>query len=204
MKVLDNIKRIRKERGLSQEYVAGKILIHTINYGKIENGITALTIERLYEIAKILNVSVSELLGEDTQIIKENIELKAEIESLKIANTLSEHEKNKAEMAVESWEELKNLRGLVNMLEYLDYIDQSNFKKENGKYFSESLNKQYILMKEFDRFFFSLGINEASKRIKKHIDITKFETSDLIIQESKVSGWPVNKIIGALKKLQEN
>ena len=202
MKVLDNIKRIRKTKGLSQEYVAGKIGIHTINYGKIENGITALTIARLYEIAEILNVSVSELIGEDTEIIIENIELKTEIASLKIANTLTEHEKNKAEMAVESWEELKNLRNLTNTLEYLDYIEQSSFKKAHGKYFAQSLDKPYILMKEFNRFFFSYGKNAASLELRKYIEIYKFKDSDLIIQESKFSGRSVANIIAGLKKLQ--
>ncbi len=204
MKVLDNIKRIRKSKGLSQEYVAGMIHIHTINYGKIENGITALTIERLYKIADILNVSASELLGEDSEIINENNELKAEIESLKIAHTLVEHDRNKVEMAVENWEELKNLRSLTSAFEYLDYTNHIAFIKNNPKYFPKSLEAGHIQVKEFERFFFSVGKNLAFTIIKRYIDIDKFEQSDLIIEESKVSGLSVEKIISNIKELQKS
>lgn len=203
MKVLDNIKSIRKNKGLSQEYVASKLDLHVINYGKIENNKTALTIERLYKIAEILEVSVMELLGEESDVIKENIKLRVENDSLKIANIYTEEDKNRVEMALVQWNELKNLRAYTNTLQYLDYIDQEIFKTDNGMYFPLSIGRPCILIKEFENFFFSVGKNNASSIIRKYIDLNKFETSDLVIAESKFSGRSVSEIIAGLRKIQK-
>jgi len=51
--------RIRKYRHLgniTQEYMASKIGIDTSNYARIELGVTAITLQRLFTIAEILNV----------------------------------------------------------------------------------------------------------------------------------------------------
>lgn len=204
MKVLDNIKRIRKAKGFSQEYVAKKLPIHTINYGKIENGGTGLTIERMYKIAEILGVSVSELLDEQTDLLKENINLKNENENLKIANLRVESDRNKIEMAIENWDELKNLRHLVSAFEYLDYIDIESFKKENGKYFVLSQNHPFMLVSEFVKFYFRMGKSDIFNRIKSHLDLDKFKESDLILEESRFSGRSVEQIIKDLKRFKKD
>lgn len=204
MKVLDNIKSIRKSKGFSQEYMAEKLHIHTINYGKIENGKTALTVERMYKIAEILGSSVSELLDEQTDLQKENINLKNENENLKIVNFRVESERNKIEMAVENWEELKNLRHLVSAFEYLDYIDIESFKKENGKHFVLSINQPFMLVNEFVKFYFRMGKSDIFNRIKSHLDLDKFKESDLILEESKNSGRSVEQIIKDLKRFKKD
>lgn len=61
------IKDIRQRKNVSQADMADKMSISLVSYSKIERGITELSVTRLYEIAKLLEVPVNELLGEPTQ-----------------------------------------------------------------------------------------------------------------------------------------
>lgn len=57
-----NIRSTREHLGYSQEYMALKLGIGQNGYSKIELGYTRITVERLFEIARILNVDVFTLL----------------------------------------------------------------------------------------------------------------------------------------------
>lgn len=57
-----NIKAIRMAKGLTQEDVADKLGLATSNYGRVERGLTELSIDRLEKIAEIFEVSVNYLL----------------------------------------------------------------------------------------------------------------------------------------------
>lgn len=59
--LIQNIRTIRKQKGISQESVAYDLGIDYSTYGKIERGQIALTVDRLEKIAVILQVSVEEL-----------------------------------------------------------------------------------------------------------------------------------------------
>jgi transcriptional regulator with XRE-family HTH domain len=59
--LIENIKNIRKDKGLSQESVAYDLGIDYSTYGKIERGKIGLSVERLDQIARILNVTVQHL-----------------------------------------------------------------------------------------------------------------------------------------------
>lgn len=72
--LLENIKKIRDAKGYSQEYVAKKLGIATVNYGKIERGITHMTIERLRSICEILDVDIFKFLEKDSGLSIESIE----------------------------------------------------------------------------------------------------------------------------------
>jgi len=65
MNISENIKRLRIERRLSQVEMSDKLGIAQNNYGKIERGITEITISRLYQIADILGVDIQDILGID-------------------------------------------------------------------------------------------------------------------------------------------
>jgi DNA-binding Xre family transcriptional regulator len=55
MKVGDNIQKIReKEKDFKRSYVAAKLQITTRAYGNIENNVAEITVNRLIDIAKIL------------------------------------------------------------------------------------------------------------------------------------------------------
>lgn len=61
MKVNENIRALRMARGLTQEFMAKKLKMDVANYSRIERGVAKLTVERLQEIAEILNTGISEL-----------------------------------------------------------------------------------------------------------------------------------------------
>ena len=62
---LDNLKRLRNEKGISQKQMADRLGFAQSNYNKIEKGIVELTVNRLYEIAEILGVSIFQILLEN-------------------------------------------------------------------------------------------------------------------------------------------
>lgn len=62
--VCENIKKYRNLKGFSQEYMAGKMNLTQSAYAKIENNETKLTIDRLNEISKILEIDISILLND--------------------------------------------------------------------------------------------------------------------------------------------
>ena len=64
MKVSERIKQIRKDQAsLSRKKIAKELGISIREYDDIENGVTDITLTRLEEIARILNVPTSYLLG---------------------------------------------------------------------------------------------------------------------------------------------
>lgn len=71
---LDNLKRIRTEKDISQKDMAEKLGFAQNNYSKIERGLVELSVSRLYEIADILEVSVLKILGEDDDAQKSIIQ----------------------------------------------------------------------------------------------------------------------------------
>ena len=66
------IKQLRELKNFTQEYMAQQLGLTTRAYSKIETGETQLTINRLNEISKILNVDPIEALGFDHQNIFNN------------------------------------------------------------------------------------------------------------------------------------
>ncbi|QJD95572.1 helix-turn-helix transcriptional regulator [Mucilaginibacter robiniae] len=63
--VATNIRKLREYRNYTQEYLAMKLDISQNAYSKIELGYTKITLERLYQIANLLNIDPVELLKAD-------------------------------------------------------------------------------------------------------------------------------------------
>ncbi len=61
--ILVKMKRLRKERGLSQADMADALHIALKTYQNIEGGVTRIDIDRLDQIANVLGVTLHELLG---------------------------------------------------------------------------------------------------------------------------------------------
>jgi transcriptional regulator with XRE-family HTH domain len=57
-----NIRKIREFRNYTQEYLALKLNISQNAYSKIELGYTKITLERLFQIAQILDIDLLELI----------------------------------------------------------------------------------------------------------------------------------------------
>lgn len=60
--VAGNIRKIREYRNYTQDYLAAKLEISQNAYSKIELGYSKLTLDRLFHIAIILGVEVTQLL----------------------------------------------------------------------------------------------------------------------------------------------
>jgi transcriptional regulator with XRE-family HTH domain len=61
-RVAGNVKRIRTERGLTQQIVADRAKIHRVYLAQIEGATRAPSLEMLDRLAKALKVTVGELV----------------------------------------------------------------------------------------------------------------------------------------------
>ena len=61
-RVAGNVKRVRTDRGLSQQALADKVKIHRVYLAQIEGATRAPSLEMLERLAKALKVKVGELL----------------------------------------------------------------------------------------------------------------------------------------------
>jgi transcriptional regulator with XRE-family HTH domain len=73
MNVIDNIKKIRTQKGISHEAMALQLNISQATYTKLENQEIKLTVERLLKIAEILEVKVCDLLNVEPQSFHQDI-----------------------------------------------------------------------------------------------------------------------------------
>lgn len=60
-----NIRKIRESKDYTQDYLAVKLAISQNAYSKIELGYTKITVERLFQIAQILEVDPIYLINAD-------------------------------------------------------------------------------------------------------------------------------------------
>ncbi len=92
----ENLKNLRKSKGLSQEELAVRLSVVRQTVSKWENGLSVPDSELLIKIAEALDTSVSVLLGEKVAV-DEQSELKAIAEKLEIINSqlAQRNEKNR-------------------------------------------------------------------------------------------------------------
>lgn len=64
-----NIRKIREQKGFSQEYMANVLNISQASYARMENEETKITVERLQKIAEILETSIIDFFNNDRYII---------------------------------------------------------------------------------------------------------------------------------------
>ena len=115
LELYNNIKRIREERGMSQDELARLVGFKSrSSINKIELGINDITQSKLVAIANALHVSPSELMGEDKQVPSpqttdlldalfhdepellakaRRIDIKGKINEPGVSATLTEHQK---------------------------------------------------------------------------------------------------------------
>ncbi len=86
-KIINKIREIRKEKGISHEAMAFDLGISQVAYSKLEKNETKLNVDRLYRIAEILDTKIADLLGLEVskiyqQEFKDNSQNYQEIQSL--------------------------------------------------------------------------------------------------------------------------
>ena len=66
--LVKNLKRLRKERKLTQQQIATILNMHRSNYSKVENGERELSIESIINLADFFEMSVDELVRNPMEI----------------------------------------------------------------------------------------------------------------------------------------
>lgn len=65
--IVTNIRKIREFRNYTQDYLAAKLKISQNAYSKIELGYSSITLNRLVEIAEILEIELVDLVCPDSE-----------------------------------------------------------------------------------------------------------------------------------------
>lgn len=60
------IRKLREEKGISQEALANELEITQSNYGRLEKDDKRLTVPKVIKIAEVLNVSISQIFNEQS------------------------------------------------------------------------------------------------------------------------------------------
>jgi len=71
----ENLQTLRKEKGFSQEQLAVRLNVVRQTISKWEKGLSVPDAEMLIQLAEVLNVSVSDLLGKEIQVEEKQNEL---------------------------------------------------------------------------------------------------------------------------------
>lgn len=95
MNIGENIKKVRKEKGLLQKQVAAEVGLDQSNYKKIENGQRQPSIEVLYKLSKLFGMTTNQLINFEDGIPNEVvIEDEPLTQQLKLINQLEEDDRN--------------------------------------------------------------------------------------------------------------
>lgn len=96
MNIGERIRKIRIEKGMTQKEIAEKCGINDANIRKYESGRQNPKIDTIEKIAKALDVEVSELLFEKSEIIEQlkNVLNTNAIEAIKTTHQLDEDTRN--------------------------------------------------------------------------------------------------------------
>jgi len=117
-KHLSRIKLAREKRNYCQEFVADQLHITQRAYSSIENGDTKLSVTRMFELAKILEITIEEILADYMESINTNNfnnEAAGNQGSLIVNNTNVEELITLYEKIIKSKdEEIAFLRDLIN------------------------------------------------------------------------------------------
>ena len=91
MHVGDKIRKVRELKGYKQEYVADQLGMSVTAYGNLERGDSSPSYDRLEEIAKVLEVSVVDILNIPDEI---NIHSISSSNVIGFNHTLNDHRVN--------------------------------------------------------------------------------------------------------------
>lgn len=94
MSLVDNIKRLRENKGLQQKQVAIEIGLGISHYNKIENGQREASVELLDKLAKLYGVSIDAIVHMEGEVPKEIVlEDKTTSEQMRLIQELDEKDK---------------------------------------------------------------------------------------------------------------
>lgn len=217
--ISNKIQRIRKEKGLSQTYVAKIAGIKQPSYASIESGDTrSISLNVAIGIAKALEIPFNELYdipspspdNEVISLLKERNELLAKVEKLENEGRIMQSLHNSIEMINDLNKsaklELKHLRMLLSLVEYFEILDNDLFARHNAALIRDEPAVAGYSLKVIRRFVEIHG-NRSLDEIIKFIDLEKYTKSDIFEFLNNFWGDEPNtkeKIIGfAIKEKQK-
>jgi transcriptional regulator with XRE-family HTH domain len=115
MDIGDNIKEVRKAKGMSQKQIALSIGIDQAQYSRIESGKVEPTISSLEKIATALGVELSAFFSSQTAL-EVSMEDKSLIEKAKLLDELDDEEKNSIFNIIEGLISKKRMRDSLSNL----------------------------------------------------------------------------------------
>ena len=85
MKIYQNIQKLRKEMGMSQEQMAEQLGVSRQTISKWESGTVCPTLDRLQEMSRLFGIPLSQLLGESANQTEQDriLEYEEQIRRLK-------------------------------------------------------------------------------------------------------------------------
>lgn len=118
MKIGDNLKQLRENKGLTQQQMADLIHTHRSGYSKIENNQQDISIEAIIQLSKVFNMSIDAIVYFDNSKIPNEVSLedKATLEQLKLINELEPEEKSIL---------LKLIETFVSKKRFKDYLQNN-------------------------------------------------------------------------------
>jgi transcriptional regulator with XRE-family HTH domain len=99
----EKIRQIRMQKGLSQENMADMLGLSTTAYGDMERGRTELSVSRLENVAKLLDVPLHELLGFDAMTMSETEWLRQENTRILAENRRMQNELDQWKLKFKQW-----------------------------------------------------------------------------------------------------
>ncbi len=95
MKLADNIKKLREDKGFLQKQVASEIGLKPAHYNKLEKGIVEPSVDILDKMAKFYGLTIDQIVHLEGNVPKEvTIEDKGLIEQVKLIQELDEKDKD--------------------------------------------------------------------------------------------------------------
>lgn len=113
----ETIRLIRESKGYSQEFVASKLYITQQAYSRLEKNPESITLQRLRDLAKILDVSLLALIGEENMYFMQNINQQGGNAATKLVLNQSSHPTEQSELFKGMQDEISFLRELVLKLQ---------------------------------------------------------------------------------------
>ena len=119
MTIGGNIKKYREKKGLTQKELGADLVLAEITISQYENNKREPKYERLYVIADVLSVSVSDLMNIDTGKQIKEARIKAKLTQEKLAQkagisvfTLQKYESGDRNPKIESLQKIANALGI--------------------------------------------------------------------------------------------
>ena len=96
MDTCQNIKKIREDKGMTQQQVAELISMHRSNYSKIETGQREISVDALNKIARYFGMTIDQIVNFDGAMLQEvTTEDKTLMEQVKMIRELEPEEKSR-------------------------------------------------------------------------------------------------------------